>query len=79
MNIFLSYFFFWTNATKLKDFLTKDNTINVIQTFDGKETIRKYIQFRPDLLVLDYKLPKLNGDKVLDMTVRYFNDTYNDY
>lgn len=47
-------------------FLTNDNaSLKVISTFTGKETIEKYKELQPDILILDYQLPDIDGIKVL--------------
>jgi len=48
-------------------FLTKDKDIKIIsQTTDGKETIEKYQELKPDLLLLDLEMPKINGLEVIN-------------
>ena len=56
-----------TNFNSLcRTFLTKDNTlINVVSTFTGQETIDKYKEIQPDVLILDYKLPDMTGADVI--------------
>ena len=49
------------------DFLTNDKNINVISSaLDGEETIEKYFDSRPDILLLDLNLPKKNGIEIID-------------
>lgn len=38
----------------------------VIQTFDGEETIKSFGENRPDLVLLDYQMPKMDGIDVLN-------------
>jgi len=47
-------------------FLTKDKDIKIIsQTTDGKETLDKYLELKPDLLLLDLEMPNLSGLDVI--------------
>jgi len=47
-------------------FLTKDKDIKIIsQTTDGKETLDKYLELKPDLLLLDLEMPTLSGLDVI--------------
>ena len=56
-----------TNFNSLcRTFLTKDNAlIDVVSTFTGQETIDKYRELQPDVLVLDYKFPDMTGVDVI--------------
>lgn len=48
-------------------FLTKDKDIKIIsQTTDGQETIEKYQELKPDLLLLDLEMPKINGLEIIN-------------
>jgi DNA-binding response OmpR family regulator len=38
--------------------------------FDGEETMQKVGSFRPDLLLLDIKMPKMSGMRVLEESKR---------
>lgn len=52
--------------TMCQKFLTKDNaSLKVIQTFTGKETVEKYKEIHPDILILDYQLPDTDGIEIL--------------
>lgn len=51
----------------LSNFLTKDEEIKLIgMTFNGLDTINSYISNKPDILILDIKIPKMNGIEVLN-------------
>ena len=48
-------------------FLTKDKNINIIsKTRDGESTIEMYQALKPDVLLLDLDMPKLNGLEVIN-------------
>ena len=53
--------------TNFCEFLTKDKDIEVVsRTLDGPSTVEQYIEKKPDVLVLDLKLPGLSGIDVID-------------
>jgi len=37
---------------------------SVVMAFDGEEALRKFKSEKPDVVILDIMLPKLNGDEV---------------
>ena len=48
-------------------FLTKDKDIQIIsQTTDGQKTLEKYQELKPDLLLLDLEMPKINGLEIIN-------------
>ena len=48
-------------------FLTKDKDIKIIsQTTDGQETLQKYQELRPDLLLLDLEMPTISGLEIIN-------------
>ena len=48
-------------------FLTKDKDIKIIsQTTDGQETLIKYQELKPDLLLLDLEMPNINGLEIIN-------------
>ena len=48
-------------------FLTKDKDIKIIsQTTDGQETLQKYQELRPDLLLLDLEMPTISGLDIIN-------------
>ena len=50
----------------LKQLLELGNNIEVIaQSGDGEETIKKAVECKPDVILLDINMPKLNGIEVL--------------
>lgn len=56
-------------------FLTKDKDIKIIsQTTDGQETIEKYQELKPDLLLLDLEMPKINGLEIINYLSRDPNE-----
>lgn len=48
----------------IKDFLTKEN-FNVLEASDGLEALDKFFLEKPNLIILDLMLPKLNGFEIL--------------
>lgn len=56
-------------------FLTKDKDIKVIsQTTDGQETIEKYQELKPDLLLLDLEMPKIDGLEIINLLSKIPNE-----
>lgn len=50
----------------LADILRKDNDIQVVgEAKDGDEAIEKFKELRPDVITLDYEMPKKNGIEVI--------------
>ena len=48
-------------------FLTNDENIKVVScTLDGEETIKDYFDLKPDVLLLDLNMPKINGLDVIN-------------
>lgn len=53
--------------TTYSNFLTNDKSFKIVaNTFDGEKTIEKYLELKPDLLILDLNLPKIDGIKILE-------------
>lgn len=49
------------------NYLTKDNDIQIVYSaYDGEETLEKYRELKPDVLLLDLGLPKMNGLDVIN-------------
>lgn len=47
--------------------LSKDKDIQIISsTLDGESTLKNYMQLKPDVLLLDLDLPKMNGIDILN-------------
>lgn len=45
-----------------QNFLSKDKTIEIVgHALDGESAVDMYIETKPDILILDLKLPKKNG------------------
>lgn len=50
-----------------RNFLTKDNEIQIVScTLDGCSTLEAYVQFKPDVLLLDLDLPRINGIELIN-------------
>jgi len=49
----------------LQSFL-EDEGFDVVPTFDGKEAIEETLKQKPDLVLLDLMMPKIDGFKVLE-------------
>lgn len=47
--------------SKMLEKLLGDNGYNVTIALDGEEALQKVEQHRPDLLILDVQMPKVNG------------------
>ena len=48
--------------------------IQIIEASDGIEGLKQYQKHKPDVILLDLKMPKLEGDKVLELITK--NDTH---
>ena len=49
------------------NYLTNDKDIQIVfSAYDGEETLEKYKELRPDVLLLDLDLPKMNGLDVIN-------------
>ena len=49
------------------NFLTKDKEIQIVSsTIDGETTLQKYNALKPDVLLLDLDMPKMNGLDVIN-------------
>ena len=49
------------------NYLTNDENIKLIfSAYDGEETLEKYNELKPDVLLLDLNLPKMNGLDVIN-------------
>lgn len=47
--------------------LSKDKDIQIISsTLDGESTLKDYMQLKPDILLLDLDLPKMNGIDIIN-------------
>jgi DNA-binding response OmpR family regulator len=55
------------NIVKLLEYRLKANEYEVITAHDGEEALDKLHQAKPDLMILDVVLPKLDGYKVLSI------------
>lgn len=54
------------------EFLTNDENIKIVSyTIDGKRTLEKYLEVKPDVLLLDLDLPKISGIEVINFLSRF--------
>lgn len=54
------------------NFFSNDSDIKVVScTEDGEETIQKYFELQPDVLLLDLNLPKISGLDVINTISRF--------
>lgn len=52
--------------------LTKDENIKVVSyTLDGEKTIEEYFERKPDVLLLDLCMPKVNGLDIINILSSY--------
>ena len=55
------------NIVKLLEYRLKANEYEVITAHDGEEALAKVRQMKPDLMILDVVIPKIDGYKVLSI------------
>jgi len=58
-----------TSSSKLKAILVESGYVIIDLAKDGNECLRKARALRPDLLIVDYNLPLLNGYDVAKVTI----------
>ncbi len=51
----------------LRDFLEREMSCRVKEARDGKEALRMFVSFTPQVVLLDIKMPELDGVQVLKM------------
>lgn len=50
-----------------RNFLTKDSSIDIVSyTIDGLTTLERYLNLRPDILLLDLNLPTISGIEIIN-------------
>jgi two-component system response regulator (stage 0 sporulation protein F) len=54
------------DSRTLLAFLLEQENWQVIEAHDGKEAVEKVLQEKPDLLILDYRMPELTGTEVCE-------------
>lgn len=60
-----------------RNFLTKDSSIDIITcTIDEVTTLEKYLNLRPDILLLDLNLPTLNGIEIINRLTSLPNEKH---
>jgi two-component system response regulator (stage 0 sporulation protein F) len=52
------------DSRTLLAFLLEEENWEVIEARDGKEALEQVLQEKPDLLILDYRMPQLTGTEV---------------
>ena len=58
--------------------LTKDENIKVVSyTLDGEKTIEEYFERKPDVLLLDLGMPKVNGLDIINILSSYEEEKSN--
>jgi DNA-binding response OmpR family regulator len=55
----------------IKEYL--ENFYEVISVFDGEEALNKAYEIKPDIIILDVKLPKKNGFEVAKEIRKFSN------
>ena len=55
------------NIVKLLEYRLKANEYEVVTAYDGEEALAKVHQAKPDLMILDVVIPKIDGYKVLSI------------
>lgn len=54
------------------EFLTNDEDIKIVScTVDGKKTLEKYLEVKPDVLLLDLDLPEISGIEIINFLSRF--------
>lgn len=54
------------DIVKVLSFQFQKNGFEVIAAYDGEESVAKAFSEHPDLIILDYHMPKLNGIEVFE-------------
>ncbi|MDI3309944.1 MAG: response regulator [Thermoanaerobacterium sp.] len=54
----------------IKDIITKNNLGTVIEAEDGSVAVEKYIQEKPDLVLMDITMPEMDGIQAVKQIVK---------
>lgn len=62
-------------CTSCFEYLTNDDEIKVVSCVkDGEQALKKYLQIKPDVLLLDLNLPKMNGIDIINNLNSYIEE-----
>jgi len=64
------------NVALLETFLADSGYTSVMSTSDPREVIRLYMEYKPDIVLLDLNMPYLDGFEIMEMLREVEHDSY---
>lgn len=62
------------NRDFLVEYVLKPNNFKVLQASDGLEGLQMAVKYKPDIILLDFQMPRMNGRQVLEKMREYSLD-----